>query len=379
MIRPIQERFVARVGIDVSILASVERTGVERLQLGLLEALGRADRETTYFLFSPEPIELPFELPENFQRVSRGVGMRLLFWRETQLPSLLKEHDVDVFHSPVSAIPIRGRSQKVATVHEVPWVRDERSGKLKHAVRLFLGIKYAAAIVAPSRQTAADIERLYPDTADRVEVVYPGVGAAFRQQRGRLDIQEALGRLGIPEAPYFLFVGTLRRKKNVVLLLEAFARVAESLPEMRLVYAGKTGEDEAALRARTAELGLADRVTFAGYVEDEDLPRLYAAATALVYPSVSEGFGFPIVESFACGTPVLASDAGSIPEVAEEAALLVPANDIDALAEGLVQIVTDGRQRRFLIDRGLARARDFSWEACADATIALHRRLAGEG
>ncbi|MBI1852706.1 MAG: glycosyltransferase family 4 protein [Planctomycetes bacterium] len=373
---------MARVGIDVSILATAERTGVERYQLGLLEALARTDGETSYFLFSPEPVELPFELPENFQAVTRGVGARLVFWRETQLPSLLKEHGIDVFHSPVSAIPIRGRAQKIATVHEVPWVREERAekrgGKLNHAVRLFLGIKVAAAIITPSQQTASDIERLYPDTADRICVIYPGVSQAFHPPRGRLEIHETLSKLGISESPYFLFVGTIRKKKNVSLLLDAFSRVAEELPEMRLVFVGKPGDEDESVRARCRDAGLEDRVTFAGYVDDADLPWLYGAATAVVYPSASEGFGFPVVEAFACGTPVIASDAGSIPEVASDAALVVPAGDLDALAKGLVEIVTDGRQRRFLIDRGLARARDFSWEACAERTMSLYRQLAGE-
>jgi glycosyltransferase involved in cell wall biosynthesis len=370
-----------RVGIDISILETRERTGVERFQLGLLRALARLDLETSYLLFSPEPIELPFELPPNFEPIHRGGGKRVLLWRETHLPALLRDHEVEVFHSPVSAIPIRGRARKIATIHEVPWRRHKnvegRGGRLIRAVRLFVGIKVAAAIVVPSKRTAEDVLHLYPDAKERVCVIHPGVGDEFHRPRGRLEIRETLRTLSLPEAPFFLFVGTLRRKKNVSLLLEAFARVAESMPETVLVFAGKAGDEEAALRERTAALCLADRVRFTGYVEEEDLPWLYAAATALVYPSVTEGFGFPPLESFACGTPVVASDGGSIPEIAADAAYLVKEGDAGALAEGLHRIATDGPLRRFLVDRGLARAREFTWEACAERMIGLYRRLAG--
>lgn len=371
-----------KVGIDISILSTREKTGVERFQLGLLRSLARIDSETAYFLFTPEPIDLGFELPESFRVVVHGEGTRPLIWREKHLPALIKETEVSVFHSPVSAIPIRGRAQKIATVHEVPWLHykrlEKRTEHLNHAFRLFLGIKYAAAIVAPSEQTAKDIERLYPGVSERINVIYPGVSEEFHKPKGRLEILETLRKLSIPEAPFFLFVGTLRRKKNVGLLLDAFAKIAADLPEMVLVFAGKAGGEEASLRERATALGLSDRVIITGYVEEGDLPWLYAAATALVFPSVSEGFGFPPLEAFACGTPVIASDVGAIPEIASDAAHLVKEGDVDALAQGMVDIAADGPVRRSLADRGLQRARDFTWESCAERVLQLYHRLAGE-
>jgi glycosyltransferase involved in cell wall biosynthesis len=174
-------------------------------------------------------------------------------------------------------------------------------------------------------------------------------------------------------------------RKNLVRLIEAFASLDERRttngcgpsptvhrpPPLQLVIAGKRGWLTDAIERRAVELGVADRVRFTGYVADDDLPALLSGALAFVFPSLYEGFGMPVLEAMACGTPVLASATSSLPEVAGDAALLVDPNDTGAIAAGLARLVCDDGLRAELRARGLVRAAQFTWSRCADETLAV--------
>jgi glycosyltransferase involved in cell wall biosynthesis len=185
-------------------------------------------------------------------------------------------------------------------------------------------------------------------------------------------------RYGLGDAPFVLAVGTLQPRKNYVRLIQAFAAISNLQPltsNLHLVIAGGKGWRYDAIFAEVEKLGLRDRVLFPGFVADADLPALYSAARVLAYPSIYEGFGLPMLEAMACGTPVVTSTASCMPEVAGDAALLVPPTDVDALAAALDRALTDEALRADLIAKGRARARQFSWAKSARQLLGIYHAV----
>ncbi len=197
-------------------------------------------------------------------------------------------------------------------------------------------------------------ERFYPQPSDRIVTV--------RRKYG-LD------------RPYLLFAGTIEPRKNLVTLLRAFAKIRHDFPH-RLVLAGASGWYSEPVFSEIERLGLQGRVIHTEYVPDEDLPPLMGGAEVFVYPSLAEGFGLPPLEAMACGTPIVCSDAPALPEVVGDAAMTVPPADVNAWADGLTQMLRDGDLRQTLRQKGLMRAKQFSWERTARLTLAAFEQAA---
>jgi glycosyltransferase involved in cell wall biosynthesis len=185
----------------------------------------------------------------------------------------------------------------------------------------------------------------------------------------------------LPER-FILYVGTIEPRKNLTALLEAYAALMErlsvcdlrpALSDVRLVIVGKKGWLYEGFFRRLHELGLEDRVLFTGYVPDEDLPAIYSAADLFVFPSLYEGFGLPVLEAMACGTPVIASNASSLPEVAGEAGIMIAPHDVRGLAEAMERLLMDKQLRAELRARGLERAKQFTWERAAAMTLEVYQ------
>jgi alpha-1,3-rhamnosyl/mannosyltransferase len=229
-----------------------------------------------------------------------------------------------------------------------------------------LAIGAAQRITANSQATAHDLERFLRVPVERIAVIPWGVDARFAPQSDETT-RSLKARLELPER-YILFLGINKPHKNLVRLIEAFAQVRARSPgdDLTLVVAGVWDPryPEARELARRLELGAA--VRFLGPVSEADLPALYAAALAFAFPSEYEGFGLPLLEAMACGTPSMTSTTSSLPEVAGDAALLVPPTDVAAIADALTRLVTDSALRADLARRGRARALQFTWERTAE-------------
>jgi glycosyltransferase involved in cell wall biosynthesis len=239
-----------------------------------------------------------------------------------------------------------------------------------------LSARRAARVIAVSAHTASDVVARLGVPPERVAVVPNAVGEEFRPEPDARVLAEFRAAKGLPER-FVLFVGTLEPRKNVAGLLRAFARVAAAEPEVPLVIAGGKGWLYDEIFALHKQLGLGDRVRFTGYAAAEELPRLYAAATVFVYPSFYEGFGLPPLEAMACGTPVVASNASSLPEVVGEAGLTVDPRDEGALAAALLLLLRDPDRRAALRAAGLARAAGFSWARTVRETRAVYESAGG--
>ena len=287
--------------------------------------------------------------------------------------------DVDLFHSPALAVPPAGCRPLVFTLHDVTFLSHAECHTLDNRVASIAATAMAAAraarIVAVSHYSKAQaIEHLgLPD--ELIEVIHSAPDPGF-QRTEDVDLQRDVARrLGITR-PYVLAVGTIEPRKNLLGLLDGMRRLPAAQRErLSLVVAGPEGwrNDEIHDRLRGAQDELS--ICRVGCVSRDDLNVLYSFAEAFVYPSLSEGFGLPVLEAMACGAPVVTSDCSSLPEVAGDAAILVNPTDTAAIADAIARLVSDEGMRTDLRARGLTRVREFSWERTAAQTLDLYRRV----
>ena len=369
-----------RIAMDISIQDTPYLTGVEKAQRSILRELTQLDADHEYLLISRRPVKFPFELPAHFRLLDLEKQNPSYLWRERLLPPLFQREKIDLYHSPVSAIPVLGKATKIATVHEIPWVERNRKAepiRRGHRVWLFLNTRYAAKIVSVSERTRQNILSLYPEAASKVQVIHHGVDHAFSPDYGGPDRKEFLTGFGIPDRPFFLFVGTLRRKKNLVRLLNAFKALPTDVRQSaQLILVGVRNVTLHDLEQRVEDLGMKDDVQFPGYVSDSDLVSFYHCAEALVYPSLFEGFGLPPLEAMACGTPVICSSGGAIPEIVGEAAVMVDPGSTEELTAAMQQILDDKAHSQSLRLRGLERVKKFTWRKTTLAMLSLWESLA---
>jgi glycosyltransferase involved in cell wall biosynthesis len=240
-------------------------------------------------------------------------------------------------------------------------------------------MKRADRIVTDSQFSRAEIIRYYPEFADKIRVVPCGVDRnRFHPETDTARCLAVRERYGI-DGDYFLYLGTLEPRKNLERLIEAYAEFAASHANpARLVLAGGKGWLYDGIFARVQELGLEKRVLFTQYIDGRDMCALMSGALAFVFPSLYEGFGMPPLEAMACGTPVLVSDAASLPEVTGDSAVIVRADSVSSIAQGLHQLFTDIPLRRRLSGEGLERAKLFSWEHSAELLYDVYAELLPE-
>ena len=283
---------------------------------------------------------------------------------------------VDVFHATEHLLPRLRRVRSVFTLHDLIFQFDPDSHRplniafLKTMMPRFL--RAADAIIAVSECSKRDAARIYNVPADKIWVIYEGVDPRFKPIDDAAQLASIRRKYNLPER-FVLHVGTIEPRKNLTLLFEALT--ALNVERHALVVAGKTGWLTDPIFARIGELGLQDRVLFTGYVPDEDLPTLLSAASVLVMPSKYEGFGLPVLEAMACGTPVIASNASSLPEVGGDAALYAPPDDPSAWAELISRVLKDAALRASMREKGLRQAAKFRWDIAARQTAEVYSTL----
>ncbi len=374
-----------RIGLDAT-PAVRQGGGIGRYTRELLRALAAADQTTRFRLFYAAPAGAPGHalpaLPANFsvRHLPFDDVWLARVWQRAQAPLPVDwiTGRIDLFHSPDFTLPpTRRDTRTLLTVHDLSFVRDPESAV--PVLRAYLNkvvprsVARADHVLADSLATRDDLIELYGTPAEKISVLYSGVNEVFQPVRAAADLGAVRARYGLGAAPFILAVGTVQPRKNYTRLIQAFARLRAA--DVNLVIAGGKGWLYDAIFAEVERQQLGQRVIFPGFVADDDLPALYSAAAVLAYPSTYEGFGLPILEAFACGTPVVTSTAACLPEVAGDAALLVPPTDVAALAEALNRAYTDSALRARLIHAGAERARLFTWQASAAQLLALYERL----
>ena len=304
----------------------------------------------------------------------------LLTLGQVEIAFQTRRHDLDIIHDPTGSCPILlAPTYRVVTIHDViPYLYPQTSTRLDRWIyRYWLpwAVQHVDVIITVSQQSRKDILHFLPVSPDKVMVIPEAADSRFRPLPDDV-VASVLQRYDIPK-PYILYVGSLAPRKNLPRLLRAYARVREWHPAWRLVIVGARKWKTTPIFATVQQLELEPYVHFTGYVADEDLPALYNGADLFVFPSLYEGFGLPVLEAMACGTPVITSNTSSLPEVAGDAALLVDPHDVEAIAAAMHRVLTDPDLARKLRKKGLARASQFTWERTARETIAVYEKVLG--
>jgi len=297
-------------------------------------------------------------------------GVSLATWLGLSFDTWLG--NLDVFHATDHLLPPLRRTKSVFTLLDLTSVHFPETQAFANRVytRTMLPsfVRRADALIAISESTKQDAMAAWGIPGDRIHAISLGVRADFRRP-GPDAIQSIKARYRLPER-YLFFVGTIEPRKNLEVLYLALARMRTRIP---LVVAGRKGWlSEGSFRVLARE-GVTDRVQFLGRVPDEDLPALYAGADLFVFPSWYEGFGLPLLEAMACGTPVVASDRSSMPEVMGDAGVLLSPENPSIWAATLDELLEDADRRRGLAARGASRAAGFTWEKAAQATLEVYR------
>jgi len=368
-----------RVGLDVTALPP-QPFGAANYIIHLVQALLRVDTTNEYVIFAkPRHVSLFDSTRAHIVPSAFDSPVLRIAWEQTALPILARQHRLDLLHSPHYTMPLAKPCRVVVTFHDMTFFLYPQMHLLYKRIffrtMIPLTARRADALIAISESTRADILRILRIAPSRVTTIPYGIAAHFQPRTDAREREAFCQQRNIPR-PFVLYVGNLEPRKNLPLLVRAFARLVTSGLPHHLVFAGARGWDDAALFTTIEELGLSARVHLPGYVPQSELPYLYSAADLCVYPSLYEGFGLPVLEAMACGVPVITSTISSMPEVTGDAALLVEPNDVDALADAMRRVLTDRALNATLGAKGQARARAFSWERTAQATLALYTRVA---
>lgn len=365
-----------RIGIDAT-WARLTGSGTASYTAGLVRALAGRERHELVLYFAPEDAGANPLWDLDGPRITRHVTAH----RPQPLRSLAvlagaaHRDELDVFHSPGYFLPL-WPGPKVVSFHDANmflqfkrrWVPGSRLDTASLGAQAALSSRLARQIVTLTHSAAADIARVFRLPASRISVVYPGIDETF------FDIPtpggEPQDRYGLDR--YILSVGEITPQKNLEGLIRAFEML--DTRDVTLALAGRSHGSyrEARLEPLVRELGLGERVQFLGVTPQRTLPSLYAGAAAFALPSFSEGFGLPVIEAMAAGTPVAASNCSSIPEISGDAALLIDPHDPRQLAAALDRLLTDGPLRESLVRRGRENASRFRWDRTAEAMIRVY-------
>jgi len=372
----------------VSFAQTYRNAGVSRYTQMLLESLGQppraaheeqqdaSDQHYTVFINAAEgsaakdsPLARQLTMRLVPSRWSTSSPVRRIAWEQIALPHALRRYGADVFHSPVNILPARVPCASVVTVHDLAFVRYPQyfrpSRRVYQRILTQRSARSATIVVAVSESTKRDLVECMRVSPERIRVIYTGIGPDFRPVSDPRTLAAFRAKHRLPER-YLLYLGTLEPRKNLEQLVDSYTRLRSHDPSTPpLIIAGAKGWYFQPLFERVRRLGAEGAITFVGYVSREEQPLWYAGATVFIYPSLYEGFGLPVVEALACGTPTITSNVSSLPEAAGPVAIQVSPTDIGALAAAMHALLHDDEARPRVVVEGPRWAGQFTSERMA--------------
>ena len=355
------------IGIDASRSVLPQPTGTELYSRHLIEALlSRAPDRFFFRLYFNQAQHSTVRTPHSEFRILEFPRL----WTHLRLSTEMLLHRPDLLFVPAHVLPIGHPRRSVVTVHDLGYLYFPEAHPPRQRWYLDRSTRWhsctAAHLLADSAATKRDLIDKYHANPDRITVAYPGLDPNVMHADDSSEIARVKAKYHI-DGDYLLYLGTIQPRKNLQRLITAFASC--NLP-LALMLAGKPGWYSEQLFQQEH-----DRVKLIGYVAAADKNALLSGATAFVFPSLYEGFGFPVLEAMACGVPVLCSNTSSLPEVAGEAALLVNPLEVDNIARGLQEITTNEDLRKTLIERGYQQVQKFTWPACAEVVLNVFEKV----
>jgi glycosyltransferase involved in cell wall biosynthesis len=376
-----------RIGINAQKLSTSESyhaAGSSRYVYSLLRELRTLDPAEPIVAYLGD-VDPPDDLAPTDRFRTRRAGWPThrpsvrIAWEQLVLPRRLHHDAITLLHGSVNALPLAWRGPSVVTILDLTFMLLPEA--FNRANRLYLRwmAAFAAAradrIITISEATRQDVINHLRVPAERVERIYCGVESRFRPLDDGRALRELRDRWGLGDG-FILYLATIEPRKNLIRLIDAYAelrrRGATKLP---LVLAGGPGWGVDMIVRRVHETGMEQSVRFVGFVPEPEMPLWYNAADLFVYPSEYEGFGLPPLEALACGTPVVASNRSSLPEVVGEAGILVDPTDTVAMADAMQRVLEDERLQSRLSTAGPTRARPFTWRRMAEETLGVYRAV----
>ena len=369
-----------RIGIDARKLHDF---GIGTYIRNLLRQLARLDERTDYVLLCrPEDCAAGLAYGRNFRPVpepARPYSVKEQF----SVPIDVRRERLDLFHAPHYVLPPLTPGRLVVTIHDCIHLMFPQylPGRMSHAyarLSMWAAVRRSKRILTVSETSKRDILRFFDVPPDKITVIYNAIDEHFAVPPTDEQIMHVRERYQL-EDQFVLYVGNVKPHKNLERLIEAFSRVRRSgFDHLKLLIIGDEISKHQALRRAVHRLMLHKYVRFLGFVPDETLAVLYRLAAVFVFPSLYEGFGLPPLEAMASGTPVVTSNVSSLPEVVGDAAVLVDPYDSQAIADGIASVLTDASLRAQLREKGLARARRYSWEASVTRVREIYGQVVDE-
>ena len=353
-------------------LQAANRSGTGRYSAELALALMRR-KDLELILAWPQGATVAVT-PNTHLMPLQAHGWRRLLFDQWSIERMFYEESAHLAHYPASIGRVFGEMPFVLTIHDLcvlrhpEWFRPERVAYYRRAIAA--SALHAKRILADSLATADDIVALLRFPINKIDIVPLGVTSEFHPCSFE-TVATVRARYALPER-FFLYVGTIEPRKNLARLIQAWDSVADHVPD--LVLAGREGWKCFSVHNALAKAHHAPRIHLPGFIPQDDLPALLSAAEAFVWPSLYEGFGLPPLEAMACGVPVLTSDISSLPEIAADAALLVPPEDPAAIAEGLRALASNAALRATLREAGIKRAAEYTWDRTAAAAVTAYAK-----
>jgi glycosyltransferase involved in cell wall biosynthesis len=370
------------IGLNALFLEPDRVGGTETYVRQLVPELARAAPDDQFILYlAREAAATAWQIPANvrigYAPVSSVSRVQRLGWELTGLPLQARRDRVTLLHSLGTTSPLTSAMPRVVTVHDLIYEHFPeafpgiRTPVLRRLIPRML--RRAQRVISDSEATRRDVVGLYGVDAELADVVHLGPGrppVTLDDEQARA-LRSAVGA----QAPYLLSVATSQPHKNLRRLIEAFARVTQQRPGMRLVLVGGAGQAQAQLAEVASTAGVSEAISFTGWVDDRTLDAVYAGAELFVYPSLCEGFGLPLLEAMERGVPVLSSRDTSLPEVGGEAVEYVDATSVDELADAIGRLLADPARRAELVALGHTQFGRFGWPRAARETLASYERV----
>ena len=368
-----------RIAIDVRKLHDF---GIGTYVRNLVHWLARLDQESEYILVCRrEDCDQIEQLGANF-RPMPDRSANYSFAEQLTVPLGLARVRADLFHAPHYVLPALTPCRSIVTIHDCihlmfPQYLPGRLARTYARIFFWVAANRSARVLTVSEASKRDILRLCSIPSDKVDVIHNAIDDRFSLPPDDAQMARVRDRYQLHDR-FLLYAGNVKPHKNVERLIDAFARLRRSgVDDIKLLISGSEVSRYATLRHAVHRYNLHKHVRFLGFLSADTLATLYHLADAFVFPSLYEGFGLPPLEAMASGTPVLTSNVSSLPEVVDDAALLVDPYDPESIADGMRQILSDTSLRARLVSRGRARAASFSWEESVKRVLAIYRQVAG--
>ncbi len=379
-----------RIGIDIRALNPGYPTGVGKYIHSLLQNIAGLDGENAYALYYP--------LRRNSRAwITRNLGSSYAthmgwvpeflsaerfnkLWLKWYLPSRIKKDEIDVFHGPSFYLPECSSVKRVVTIHDLSQILfpELYDGISSDAIikRTKYAIEHADFIIADSESTREDIIERYAVSPASVETIYLGLHDGYTNPVDSGCAEQVRHKHDLPES-FIFHVGSYHPRKNTEAILKALKILKEEGRKVHLVLSGKKTVYFDHLQKVVCDLHLKKLVIFLDYLPDEEIRALYSAATMMVYPSLYEGFCFPVVEAMAMGLPCVVADSACLPEIAGDAAIITDPKRPEDIADGIVTVMENREVREKLVEKGIERVKMFSWKETARKTLDLYHKIAG--